>query len=130
MTARNSALLAGALLAGLSGMALAAEPPAAAPATAQPTAQAPAVQPAQQTAQPTLHHAMRAHHARVVARDHKGGPDTQALNLLEANGYGQIVQFGPESGQGGGKFDATVMKDGKQLQVTVDPATGQIQQRA
>ncbi len=62
------------------------------------------------------------HRARHVPM---GDRDTAALNLLEAQGYGQIVQFRPD----GQTFDATVTQNGKDLQLTVDPGTGQIQHR-
>jgi hypothetical protein len=56
-------------------------------------------------------------------RNASGDRETKALNLLEANGYAQIVQFHPD----GRNFDATVKQAGKDVQVTVDPDSGQVQ---
>jgi hypothetical protein len=47
---------------------------------------------------------------------------TRALNTLEANGYGNFTNFQP-SGNG---FTATVSKDGRQMNVMVDPDSGQV----
>jgi hypothetical protein len=47
---------------------------------------------------------------------------TRALNALEANGYGNFTNFQP-SGNG---FTATVNKDGRQMNVMVDPDSGQV----
>ena len=50
-------------------------------------------------------------------------PDaTRALNLLEAQGYGNFTNFR----RAGNDYDATVSQNGKTFPVTVDPATGQI----
>lgn len=48
---------------------------------------------------------------------------TDALNLLEAQGYGSFSDFRAE----GGVFTATVKnKGGKDVKVQIDPASGQI----
>ena len=47
---------------------------------------------------------------------------THALNLLEANGYGDFHDFKSD----GKNFDVTVTRGGKQSTVTVDPDSGQV----
>jgi Peptidase propeptide and YPEB domain len=47
---------------------------------------------------------------------------TQALNLLEAKGYGSFSNFK----QDGADFEATVKQNGQSFTVTVNPDTGQI----
>jgi hypothetical protein len=103
--------LAAALAAALttsSGVALAQSQPGA------PTSDAPA--------KPATAKAPRVHHARAA----HGDPDTKALNLLEANGYTDIRQF-RRIGQ---HYEAVITKDGKPVTVVVDPATGDIRNRA
>jgi hypothetical protein len=102
--------LAAALAAALttsSGVALAQSQPGA------PTSEAPA-KPA--TKAPGVHH------TRVV----HGDTDTKALNLLEANGYTDIRQFR----RVGQHYEAVTTKGGKSSTVVVDPATGEIRNRA
>lgn len=65
--------------------------------------------------------ATASHHHAAPLRD-AGDRETKALNLLEANGYATIQAIRPV----GRHFEATVMKDGKALTVTVDPATGAV----
>ena len=48
--------------------------------------------------------------------------ETNVLNLLSAKGYGQATNLQ----HNGGSYTATVMKDGKQMQVTIDPQTGTV----
>lgn len=53
------------------------------------------------------------------------GPEngaTQALNLLEANGYGDFTNFH----RTGRDYAATVSQNGTTFPVTIDPETGQI----
>jgi hypothetical protein len=47
---------------------------------------------------------------------------THALNLLEAQGYGDFRNFR----QDGKNFDATVTRNGKQMSVQVDPDSNQV----
>jgi hypothetical protein len=51
---------------------------------------------------------------------------TRALNLLEANGYGGFTNFQPAAGG----YAATVTKNGRQMNVTVNPDTGQVTPQA
>jgi len=124
-----TAILTVTLMTGVSGIALAATDtatPAAQPAAAAPTATAAPAAPAATAAKPAaampMHRTAMARHYR---RDTSGDRDTKALNLLEANGYAQIEQFRAD----GKHFDATVKQAGKDVQVTVDPDTGQIQRQ-
>jgi len=119
-----AAAISAALFAGLSGAAFAQTtvPAPAAPAPVAPLAAAPA---AAAPTQPS--HAAMAAHPKMMHRvahytDRAGDPDTQALNLLEANGYTDIKQFR----QVGTDYQATVTKQGKPVTVTVDPGTGRI----
>jgi thiamine biosynthesis lipoprotein ApbE len=48
--------------------------------------------------------------------------DTTVLNLLSAQGYSQATDLQ----QNGGTYTAMVMKDGKQMHVTIDPQTGAV----
>jgi hypothetical protein len=50
---------------------------------------------------------------------------THALNLLEANGYGDFSDFR----QDGKNFDATVTRSGRQFTVVVDPDADQVSQQ-
>jgi hypothetical protein len=47
---------------------------------------------------------------------------TRALNLLEANGYGDFTNFHPM----GHDYAATVSQNGQTFAVTINPETGQI----
>jgi cytochrome c5 len=47
---------------------------------------------------------------------------THALNLLEAQGYGDFRDFRRD----GKNFDATVTRDGKQMSVRIDPDIDQV----
>lgn len=51
---------------------------------------------------------------------------TQALNLLEAKGYGDFTNFRAD----GKNFDATVTQNGKTVTVVVDPDASQITQQS
>jgi hypothetical protein len=48
--------------------------------------------------------------------------ETRVLNLLSANGYTDI---GPLQ-QAGNSYSTTATKDGKQMQVTIDPQAGTV----
>jgi hypothetical protein len=48
--------------------------------------------------------------------------ETDVLNLLSAKGYQEVTKLQ----QNGGKYTAMVMKDGKQMQVTVDLKAGTV----
>jgi len=136
----STAALAIALMTGVSGIALAASDtnpsqsaPAAAAAPVKPAPQtmAPMAQAMPQTPTKSSATKMTAskpmhHKAIAVRRDDMDDRGTTALNMLEAHGYGQIVQFRPD----GRNFDATVTQNGQSLQVTVNPDTGQIVHRA
>ena len=111
------------LMTGLSTVALAADAgtaPTSAATTQTPSVQTPAATPA--VSKPMVHRTSMVHGYRHHGSDER---DTRALNLLEANGYAQIVQFHPD----GKNFDATVMQGGKDVRVTVDPDSGRIQHR-
>jgi hypothetical protein len=60
--------------------------------------------------------------ARHRRMDVEGDRMTQALNLLEANGYGDFRDFQ----QSGKNFAATVKHGGQQFGVLVNPDTNQI----
>jgi hypothetical protein len=96
-----SILLAGAFLAGSAGMAFAATP-SPAPATPAP-------------------HAM-AHRAPAKGGTSAGNRMTQALNLLEAKGYGDFTNFKAD----GSNFTATVAQNGQHFAVLVNPDSGQV----
>jgi hypothetical protein len=118
----STAALTLALMTGASALALAATDPASTQAApAKPAVSTPAAK-TTTTTSPVIHKTTM-HHVR---RDVTGDRDTAALNLLESHGYGQIVQFH----QDGQAYDATVHQNGKDLQLTVNPSTGQIQKRA
>jgi len=70
-------------------------------------------------AAPASHHAMPA-----VSRshDHTAQRMTSALNLLEAKGYASFNDFKAD----GKDFTATVMKNGHDTTVRIDPDSGQI----
>jgi hypothetical protein len=65
-------------------------------------------------------------HASASRHGQENSPEaqriTRALNALEASGYGNFTNFQP-SGNG---FTATVNKDGRQMNVMVDPDSGQV----
>ena len=67
--------------------------------------------------------AATAHDHRVATREARM---TEALNLLEAKGYGTFRDFRAD----GKNFDATVRQDGKSFTVVVDPDAGHITQRS
>ncbi len=71
------------------------------------------------TTAPASHHAMPA-----VSRshDHTAQRMTSALNLLEAKGYASFNDFKAD----GKDFTATVMKNGHDTTVRIDPDSGQI----
>jgi hypothetical protein len=48
--------------------------------------------------------------------------ETQALNLLEAQGYGSFTNFH----QAGGDYTATVTRAGHAVTVRIDPQSGQV----
>lgn len=62
----------------------------------------------------------------AAVRHDKAGPAearmTQALNMLEANGYGDFSDFKPA----GTNFTAMVTRNNQHFAVTVDPDTNQI----
>jgi hypothetical protein len=141
----STAALAIALMTGVSGIALAASDTS--PGQSAPAAAATPAKPAPQTMAPMAQAATPTptkmsttkmgatktaatkpmqHKAIALRRDDMDDRGTTALNLLEAHGYGQIVQFRPD----GRNFDATVTQNGQSLQVTVNPDTGQIVHRA
>jgi hypothetical protein len=62
----------------------------------------------------------------VHPTDEAGTPFTDALNLLEAQGYTGISDFHAE----GQQFAATAMYDGQRISVVVDPATRRIERRS
>ena len=53
----------------------------------------------------------------------QGDRATQALNLLEAKGYGNFTDFKAD----GNNFEATVQQHGKTMNVVVDPITKMVQ---
>jgi hypothetical protein len=131
----STAALAIALMTGVSGIALAASDTS--PSQSAPAAAAAPVKPAPQTMAPMAQATPQTptkmtttkpmqHKAIAQRRNDMDDRGTTALNLLEAHGYGQIVQFRPD----GRNFDATVTQNGQSLQVTVNPDTGQIVHRA
>jgi len=54
-----------------------------------------------------------------------GSRASTALNLLEAQGYGDFANFR----QAGRMYDATITRDGKTMHLSVNPDTGQIRKR-
>ena len=62
----------------------------------------------------------------VHPTDEAGTPFTNALNLLEAQGYTGITDFRAE----GQQFAATATYDGQRVSVLVDPVTRRIQRRS
>jgi len=63
--------------------------------------------------------------ARHERSDLQGDRMTHALNLLEANGYGDFSNFQ----QSGKDFTATVKRDGRPVGVVVNPDTNQIRRQ-
>jgi hypothetical protein len=120
----STAALAIALMTGVSGIALAASDTSPSP-SAPAAAAAPAKPALQATTQMSATKPVQ-HKAIAQRRNDMDDRGTTALNLLEAHGYGQIVQFRPD----GRNFDATVTQNGQSLQLTVNPDTGQIVHRA
>jgi hypothetical protein len=82
----------------------------------------PGTVPAAGTAAPSAHGAPVMPIARHERTDVEGDRMTHALNLLEANGYGDFSNFQ----QSGKDFAATVKRDGQQFGVIVNPDTNQI----
>jgi hypothetical protein len=104
-----SAVLASAFFAATGGIAMAANAPAGAgPAS---PANAPAAA-SGSTAAP----------AAKISGTRDTPRMTHALNLLEAQGYGDFHDFKSD----GKNFDATVTRNGKQVTVTVDPDSDQV----
>ena len=63
------------------------------------------------------------HHQKAVAvQTGAADRETQALNLLEAKGYGSFTNF-RAAGNG---YAATVTRDGRTMNVQVDPQNGQV----
>jgi cytochrome c5 len=115
MNRLTSAALAVVLVVASGAFAFAADAPASAPANA-----------------PSGTSAVAAHPnaaAQAAARRDKATPVearmTHALNLLEANGYGDFSDFR----QDGKNFDATVTRSGRQFTVVVDPDADQVSQQ-
>jgi hypothetical protein len=63
---------------------------------------------------------------RSSAIDGQSQRATEALNLLEANGYTQFSDFRPA----GSDFQATVTRNGRQEMVTIDPDSGRVAPQA
>ena len=115
-------LFATSFFAATAGMAVAAnsnQPPA--PAAAPSPAPA-----AASTAQAAPAHKAHPKAMAAAKREDRADPKeariTNALNLLEANGYGAFSDFKPD----GRNFDATVTANGQHFAVSVDPDTNQI----
>lgn len=70
------------------------------------------------TSQPNQHH----HHMAKALRTNAPNRETQALNLLEAKGFGSFTNFRPA----GKDYTATVTRDGHAMNVRVDPLSGVI----
>lgn len=100
-----------------SGVALAQNAPAN--DAASPPA---AAQPAMPQAQSQHHHRRHMAAARAAHNDQEAERITKALNLLEANGYGDFKNFQPD----GQNYVADVMSGGQQMKVAVDPSSGQV----
>ena len=103
-----SAVLATAFLTASGGIALAAPAPTTAPA------------------HPPMH---KKAHAAALRHDAAGPQEarmTHALNLLEANGYGDFSNFK----QDGRNFAATASRNGKEFTVIVNPDTNQLTHRS
>ena len=109
-----SVALASAFFAATSVAALAAVPPSNASGA---TPNGPAVS----TKSPADQKAVKAA-ARLDRADPREARMTRALNLLEAKGYGDFSGFK----QAGTEFAATVMRNGKQTVVTVNPDSDQV----
>lgn len=57
-----------------------------------------------------------------IPSDHVARRMTDALNLLEAKGYGAFSDFRPD----GKDYTASVSQDGRRFTVLVDPDSGQV----
>jgi hypothetical protein len=68
--------------------------------------------------QPVAQHHQKAKVVQISASDR----ETQALNLLEAKGYGSFTNFQPA----GKDYTATVTHDGHAMNVRVDPISGMV----
>ena len=66
--------------------------------------------------------AMHQHQRQATAVRTGADRETQALNLLEAKGYGAFTNFRPA----GNDFAATVTRDGRTMTVQVNPQSGQV----
>lgn len=99
-----SAVLATAFLAASGGVALAAAAPTTTPANSP------------------MHEKAHAAALRHDDADPAEARMTHALNLLEANGYGDFSNFK----QDGRNFDAMVSQNGKPFTVIVNPDTNQL----
>lgn len=78
-------------------------------------------------ASPAMSTSTSAHHAKSMAMKTKSSPPspqrmTKALNLLEAKGYGGFTNFKAD----GSDFTASVMRNGRDETVRVDPDTGKV----
>ena len=82
----------------------------------------PGAQPSAGTTAPPAHSAPALPLDRHQRGDLEGDRMTHALNLLEANGYGDFSHFQ----QSGKDFTATVRRNGHQVGVVVDPDANQI----
>ena len=109
MNSLASAVLASAFFAATGGIAIAANAPAGAGSASPVNASAAT---SGSTAAPTA----KMSGTRDTPRR------THALNLLEAKGYGDFHDFKSD----GKNFDATVTRDRKQVTVTVDPDSDQV----
>jgi len=71
----------------------------------------------------TAPQAMHQHqHQATAVRTGAADRETQALNLLEAKGYGGFTNFRPA----GNDFTATVTREGRTMNVQVNPQSGQV----
>jgi len=61
-------------------------------------------------------------HRTAMSGGHGANRMTSALNLLEAKGYGSFNDFKRD----GKDFTATVMKNGQNQTVRIDPDTGSV----
>jgi guanyl-specific ribonuclease Sa len=114
-------LLATAFLASTGGLALAAN--SNQPQTAAVNqSQAPAAAAPEHKAHPKVIAAAK----REDRADPKEARMTHALNLLEANGYGQFSDFK----QDGKNFEAMVTSNGQHFAVTIDPDSNRITRKS
>lgn len=115
MNRLTSAALAGALVVASGAFAFAADAPASAPANAPSGTSAAAAHPNAAAQAAARHDKADAAEARM----------THALNLLEADGYGDFTNFR----QDGKNFEATVSRNSRQVTVLVDPDADQVSQQ-